>query len=843
MDAIRMREPRFKAGIPRERLRQASLEAYRRALKSIRDRTPGWRPQWPSDREGWTRLVLAVLAVVVVLTVAASGVAAGMALAFARKMPDVSALYAPPSEATRVFAANGEVIASLFRENRDFVPLDEIPITLREAVIAIEDDRFYQHRGVDLRGTIRAVWHNLLSGGIVEGGSTITQQLARNMFLTSKRLISRKLAEIMLALEIERRLTKDEILERYLNQVYFGNGAYGVEMAGRVYFGKSARDLSLAQSAMLAGIIRQPSVATPFQNFEQARERQQVVLRRMADLGYITPKQAQEAAAQPIKLAQQGNAGLIGIRAPYFISYILPYLLDRYGEDMVYNGGLRVYTTLDPRMQEAAEKAIRAGIDQAQKDKLDVTQGALVTLDPRTGYIRAMIGGYDFEQSQFNRAWQARRQAGSSFKIFVYTAAVAKGMTPTRIIVDEPVTFEITGTVKPEDSIWTPKNYDETYRGPMTMRQAIEQSINIPAIKTIHEVGPQTVVDYARRMGIASPLQPNLSLALGTNDVTPLEMASAASTLAALGVHAEPLAILKVVDREGRVLEEHSPKRTLALGADVAYLMDDLLKGVILRGTGAAANIGRPAAGKTGTTDDYRNAWFIGFTPNLVTVVWVGNDDNTPMKRVVGGNVPARIWGAYMRQAVQGLPPEDWQRPDGIVSATVCGTSGLLATSSCPDPRTEIFIRGTEPTDFDVNPAPPADASGAAGSPSAAGAPAAPGAPDASGPSAAPGTAGTVVASLPLNIISPAQGQTVTSPFMIEGLTDPNATVSLKVVAQGSFVKINVAETRVPVTNDGRFSYLFRPSVQVSGVQYVITVTATGSDGTRATTRLIVKEN
>ncbi len=817
-------------------MRQTPQDVYNRIRRL---RQSGWRPQLPSDREGWIRVALAALAMFVVLTIAASGVMAGMALAFARKMPDVSALYAPPNEATRVFAGNGELIASLFRENRDFIPLDEIPLTLREAVISIEDERFYQHHGVDLRGTLRAVWHNLLATEIVEGGSTITQQLARNLFLTSRRLVSRKLAEIMLAMEIERRLTKDEILERYLNQVYFGNGAYGVQMAARVYFGKSARDLSVAENAMLAGIIRQPSVATPFQNFDLAKARQQAVLRRMADLGYITPEQAKEAAAQTVTLARQGNAGLIGIRAPYFISYILPYLLDRYGEDMVYNGGLRVYTTLDPQMQVAAEKAIRAGIDQAQKDQLDVTQGALVTLDPRTGYIKAMIGGYDFEQSQFNRAWQARRQPGSSFKVFIYTAAVAKGMTTTRIIVDEPVTFEITGTIKPEDSIWTPKNYDETYRGPMTMRQAIEQSINIPAIKTIHEIGPQAVVEYAKRMGITSPLQPNLSLALGTNDVTPLEMASAFSTLATLGVHADPIAILKITDREGQVLEEHTPKRTLALGADIAYLMTDLLKGVIQRGTGTAANIGRPAAGKTGTTDDYHNAWFIGFTPNLATVVWVGNDDNTPMKRVVGGNVPARIWGAYMRVAVQGLAPDDWQTPDGIVTATVCGTSGLLATSNCPNPRAEVFIRGTEPTEFDLNPASPFDGSGSIGTPSAAGTP---GTPGTSGTPATGGTGGTVVVSLPLNIISPGQGQTVSSPFMIEGVTDPSATVSLTVVAQGSFVKINVAETRVPVTNDGRFSYLFRPSLHVSGVQYVITVTATSSDGTRATTRLIVKE-
>lgn len=808
---------RFKKSKQAERVKEVSLEAYRKALKSIRTRAPELRRRLPSDREGWTRFSLIASAIFLALVVSGSGIVAGMALAFNRKLPDVSPLYAPPDEATRIYAATGELIASIYRENRAAVPLEDIPVMLRHAVIAIEDDRFYQHHGIDLRGTLRAIVRNMLAAGVVEGGSTITQQLARNMFLTQRRLITRKLAEMMLAMEIERRLTKDEILERYLNQVYFGNGAYGVEMAARVYFGKSAHDLTLAESAMLAGIIRAPSVATPFQNIELATERQHLVLRRMVDLGSITPEQAEAAAAEPITLAEAGNAGLIGIRAPYFVSYILPYLLERYGEDLVYNGGLRVYTTLDPKMQMAAEQAIRAGVDQAQADQLDVTQGALVTLDPRTGYIRAMVGGYDFAQSQFNRAWQAHRQPGSSFKVFIYTTAVAKGLTTTKIIVDEPITFEIFGTVKPEDSIWTPKNYEDTYRGPLTLREALEHSVNIPAIKTIAEVGPQAVVEFARRMGITSRLAPNLSLALGTNDVTLLEMASAFGTLATLGVHAEPIAILQVTDREGRVLEERSPKRTLALSADIAYLMTDLLKGVIQRGTGTAAAIGRPVAGKTGTTDDYHNAWFIGYTPYLATAVWVGNDDNSPMNRVVGGTVPARIWSAYMKVAVQGTPPDDWQRPDGVVQATVCGTSGLLATNQCPAPHAEVFIRGTEPTEFDLS---------SASTP-----------PTGNGAITDPG-----VSSIPLAVTAPLQGQTLASPFTIEGTTDPAATVSLSVVVQGSLVKLNAADTTVQVSTDGHFSYSFDPAVHMSGVEYVITVTATSPGGGKASTTVTVKE-
>ncbi len=774
---------------------------------TLRQRGP--RPPW--GPKGWVGLLAAAVVAGGILAVVAAGVVAGMALAFSRNLPDVSTLYAPPSEATRVYAATGEVIASLFRENREFVPLDEIPLSLRQAVIAIEDERFYRHHGVDLRGTLRAVWRNLLAGEIREGGSTITQQLARAVFLSQKRVLSRKVAEMMLALEIERRLTKDEILERYLNQVYFGNGAYGVELASQVYFGKPARQLTLAESALLAGIIRAPSVYNPFQNLPLALERQRLVLRRMAELGYLTADQARAAAGQPLHLAATRNAGLLGIRAPYFVSYILPDLLARYGEDAVYSGGLRVYTTLDPRLQAAAEKAVRAGLDEARRQNLHVSQGALVALDPATGAIRAMIGGYDFVSSQFNRAWQARRQPGSAFKPFIYATALARGIPPTRIIVDEPVTYEIRGTVRPEDRIWTPRNYDGTFRGPVTLRYALENSINIPAIKTLAEVGPQAVIDTARRMGITSPLEPVLSLALGTNEVTPLEMASAYGTLATLGIHADPFGVVKVVDRDGRVLEERTPRRQLALSADVAYVLTDLLKGVILRGTGTAANIGRPAAGKTGTTDDYRNAWFIGYTPRLVAAVWVGNDDNTPMRRVVGGTVPARIWAAFMRAALADLPPEDWTPPEGVVVATVCGTSGRLATSQCPDPRREVFVRGTEPTEYDVSP-PPA------------------------------GENGPVVAAVPLTITSPVQGQVVSSPFVIEGLTHPDATVNLQVAVRGGGVRQTTAETRIPVTNDGRFAYLFRPPLRLSGVQYVITVTATTPDGGRAATTLIVTE-
>jgi penicillin-binding protein 1A len=751
-----------------------------------------------------------VAAVVLVLAVllAGAGLVVGMGLAFAHRLPDVSALYTPPSEATRIYASNGEVIASLYRENREFTPLNQIPVVFQRAVIAIEDDRFYHHRGVDVRGFTRAMWRNLLAREVREGGSTITQQLARSIFLTQKREVSRKVAEMMLAVEIERRLTKAEILERYLNQVYFGQGAYGVEMAASVYFGRHAKDLDLAQSAMLAGLIRAPSIYSPYQNPVLAKAQQRVVLQRMVQLRYITRSQAARAVEEPVPLAEEGNAGLIGIRAPYFVSYILPYLLERYGEDFVYSGGLRVYTTLDLRLQRAAEKEVRHGIDAAQDQRLRIGQGALVAVEPGTGYIRAMIGGYDFAQSQFNRAWQARRQPGSSFKPFIYTTALGVGASPAKIIVDEPVTYEIPGA---RERIWKPKNYDRTYSGRVTLRTALERSINIPAVKTLAEVGPEAVIQTAHRMGILSPLQPNLSLALGTSEVTPLEMASAFGTLATMGVRAEPVAVRKVLTRSGQVLEDNLPRRELALSSDVAYVMVDLMKGVITRGTGRAAAIGRPAAGKTGTTDDYRNAWFIGFTPQLVTSVWVGNDDNKPMRRVTGGMIPARIWAAFMKTALDGVPAEDWAKPDLVVTVTVCGSTGLLATGACPNPRNEVFIRGTEPTEYDRTV--PAD-----------------------------GTNGrTVTGNLPLQITSPGGGG-VTSPFTIEGVTVPGATVTLNVMAEAGFLRVQAADAQLPVTADGRFSYVFRPSVRVNGVKYIITVKSVGPDGQQATATFTVTE-
>ena len=653
---------------------------------------------------------MSVLISIGVAVIVGTGVIVGLVLAILLRFPSVDSLYLPASQTTRIYAANGELIASLYEENRTSVPLSAIPQELQQAVIDTEDADFYQNPGVSLRGIVRAAAHNLFSRRLREGGGTITEQLARNVFLTSEKTITRKVAEILLAVEINRQLAKPEILERYLNQVYLGERAYGVEAAAQAYFEKHVAELTLEESALLAGLIRAPSYYSPYDHPDRARDRMGDVLYRMVHRGDITRAQMKAALAAPLHLSSKRNAKLFGVRAPYFISYILPGLLKRYGFDALYRGGLRIFTTLDPVLQGEAQAALRDGIDEALRQDLNVHQGAFVALDPRTGYVRAMVGGYDFHASQFDRAWQAHRQVGSAFKPFTYTAALQRGIPPTHLLLDEPIEFRL-----PNGKIWAPQDYDRTWHGLVTMRFALANSINAASLRLEQEVGVYSIIKLAHRMGIRSPLQANLALTLGASDVTPLEMATAYGVFASGGIRADPIAVLKVTDRFGRILEEHVPPRTVVLTPQVAYLITDMLKSAVQWGTGAAANIGIPQAGKTGTADDYRNAWFIGYTPSFVAAVWVGNDDDSPMNHVVGGSVPARIWAAIMRQAVTRMPQDDWLVPSGIIQATVCGRSGLLAGPDCQDPRTELFLKGTEPESYydPANRMPPAPPSGA----------------------------------------------------------------------------------------------------------------------------------
>ncbi len=777
-------------------------------------------------------LLIAFVAAGATLGVVGAGVLIGAAVAISGHLPAIDALFTLPSEATRIYAADGQVIASLYQENRDSIPLSRIPHSLQRAVIDTEDADFYRNPGISVRGIIRAVFRNLVEKGYAQGGSTITQQLARNLFLTNEKSLPRKIAEMLLAVAIERRLTKDEILERYLNQVYFGQGAYGVETAAEVYFGKPAKDLTLPQSAMLAGLIRAPSSYSPYEHPARARVRRGEVLQRMVEVGDLPRRELAAALDAPLHLAEKGNAGLIGIRAPYFVSYILPALLQRYGEEVLYKGGLRIYTTLDLGLQAEADGALKRGIDEALKEHLNVHQGAIVVLDPRTGYIRAMVGGYDFRTSQFNRAWQAHRQPGSAFKPFTYTVAVMRGIPPTRLLLDQPIEFSIPG-----GKVWKPQNYDQKWHGLVTARYALENSINVATIRLEQEVGPKAIVELAHRMGVQSPLQPNLSLTLGSSDVTLLELASSYGVFATGGVRAIPLAITKVTDYHGKILEENTPQRGVVLSPEVAYLMTDLLKGNVLRGTGTAANIGVPQAGKTGTTDDFRDAWYIGFTPYMVTGVWVGNDDNSPMHHVPGGSVPARTWAALMKKATAGQPADDWPRPEGIVQQTVCGQTGLLAGPECRDPRAELFIRGTEPEGYAVpHPTPPVTPGAPSTGPAGVQLPG----DDAGRPNVAvPVGASAPVSpagSLPISLTAPREGAVVTPPFLIQGVTRPGAAVHLMVEGRSGVVRVQVADVYLRTDQAGGFAYRVDPWFKPSGGTLVIVASASEGGLTGSTT-------
>lgn len=609
---------------------------------------------------------------------------AGLFLQILNQLPNIETIDSYiPSETTLIFSADGKVLARLHREeNRQVVPLSKISTYMQKAVIATEDPRFYHHHGLDFYGIIRASIKNLIHGCIVEGGSTITQQLARNLFLTRKKTITRKLAEMILALQIERRYTKEEILELYLNQVYLGHNAYGVESAANLYFGKPAAELDLAESAMLAGLIRGPALYSPYRNFRRAKLRQIYVLNKLLEINLVTEREAKLAAIETLEFSPE-NLRRYGKVAPYFISHVLQELLNRYGEDVVYHGGLRVFTTLDTSMQSAAEEVISRYVSQEGK-KYNFSQAALISIDPSTGYIKAMVGGVDFYESKFNRATQAKRQPGSAFKPFIYTAAIEQGISPGTILMDTPTTFSVYPNEWNPDGTWKPKNFDRKFRGAVTLRYALEKSLNVPSVKLLERVGIPSAIDVARRMGIKSHLEPGLALALGVSEVSLLELSSAYGVFANSGIRVEPTAITKIENRDGVTLYKHSIVEKRVLDTNTAAVMVDLMKGVLTQGTGVRGRISRPAAAKTGTTEEYRDAWFIGFVPQLVTGVWVGNDDNTSMKGVAEVAVCPRIWKEYNTIALANQPVLNFPKPEGLVKVEICMTSGKLAGPHCP---------------------------------------------------------------------------------------------------------------------------------------------------------------
>jgi penicillin-binding protein 1A len=585
--------------------------------------------------------------------------------------PLKSTVPAPLAESSRILAADGSVVTALHgEENRETVPLARMPVALRQAVVAIEDERFWEHKGVDTRSVLRAVYANAAEGEVVEGGSTITQQYVKNELVGPDRTLRRKLREASLAYQLERRYTKERILELYLNTIYFGNGAYGVQAAANEYFGIAVDQLGLAQAALLAGLIRAPNRTDPYLQPEVAAARRRVVLEKMVELGWATTEQAAAAGAEPLISA---TPAADRYPAPHFVERVKRFILDdpRFGptpdarRDLLFKGGLRITTTLDRRRQAAAEAAIARVLSSPETDPA----AAVVSIEPGTGFVRALVGGRDFfgsaAEAKFDLATQGSRPAGSAFKPFVLAAALEQHVPVTKFY-DAPGTMTIPLPREP----WTVSNYEGQGGGRMTLIDATIRSVNTVYAQLILDVGPADAVATAARMGITSPLQPYPSAVLGTNDVTPLEMASAYGTLANRGLAVPPVFVTRVVGSDGRVLFQHQHSQKRVLDRASADVVVDVLRQAVERGTGVKARIGRPVAGKTGTGQEWRDAWFVGFTPELATAVWVGFPDRQrsmvpPATRILvtGGSWPAEIWGLYASEALADVPAGDFPAP------------------------------------------------------------------------------------------------------------------------------------------------------------------------------------
>ncbi len=731
-----------------------------------------------------------LIGTIVFLAVVGGGILGGVVAAYVQDLPPLDILEEyHPSLVTTLYDDQGKPFATFYEQRRILVPLAKIPRILQEALIAVEDSRFYQHYGLDPVGITRALWSNLKCFCLAEGGSTITQQLAKVLFFNPEKSLSRKLREALLVLKIEREYTKDQILVLYFNQIYFGHGAYGIEAAAQTYFKKPVGDLNLAEAAMLAGLPRAPNAYSPNFDPERARRRRHHVLQRMAQEGFITPEQVEAATTLPFHTAPYAQAKDV---AAHFVEHVRQYLEKRYGTYAVYHRGLKVYTTLNLKMQEAADRALKRGLLDLGKEKglrlvttpqegdsptlrlpgvgeiveatvTDVTrtrlhvqvgeywaeipreafkrigladlaktvkpgdqilirvlkrdgkrmevtlapepeiEGAFLVLDPREGAIKAMVGGYDFGRSEFNRAIQARRQPGSAFKPFVYATAFDVGLTPATIFEDSPVSYPT--IIDGETAEWSPKNYDKIYRGPVTLRRGLEHSINVIAVKLIERVGVTPVIQTARRLGIKSRLRPEYALALGVSEVSLLDMTSAYGVFVSGGFRAEPYAIKKVLDSKGVVLEAWFPEPQQVLRPETAFVLTHVLQGVVERGTGKRAKVlHRPLAAKTGTTDKATDVWFIGATPSLVAGVWIGYD----IKRSLGpyatsAHLAVPIWIDFMRVILRDAPLEYFPVPEGVIPMYVNYETGTPTTPGDPDAIQEYFIRGTEPefTPFD----------------------------------------------------------------------------------------------------------------------------------------------
>jgi len=623
-----------------------------------------------------------------------------------RDLPSIESLknYRPPT-ITRFFSDSGDVIGEFSVEKREVVSLDRIPNHLIQAFVAGEDARFFHHKGLDYLAILRALYRNIFSGEIVQGGSTISQQVVKSLLLSPEKSFARKAREAILAFRIETYLTKEEILHLYLNQIYFGHGAYGVATAAETYFGKPVDALTLAESALLAGLPQAPSKYSPYNHPDQAKRRQVYILNRMLEEGWITYGDFLRSSQAILQIREKPTPSVD--RGTHFTEHVRKYIEERYGKEGLYKDGLRVYTTLDLDMQRVAQEALESGLvdiekrqKHGSKGQAGPLEGSLICFDLESGYVKVMVGGRDFKKSQFNRATQARRQTGSAFKPIVYASALDKGYTPASIIVDAPIVFEW------GNKTWKPKNYGEKFYGPITLRNALAQSVNVVTVKIAQDIGTGSIREVARKLGIASPIHENLSMALGSSSLSLYELTRAYSVFASQGMNFKPVFVKRVLDRNGNLLEENLPlfypRETAgeerSLNPQTAYLMTSLLESAVQSGTGWRARaLKRPVAAKTGTTDEFIDAWFIGYTAELATGVWVGFDDERSLgENETGARAASPIWVNFMSKVLKDKPVKDFALPEGIEFMKVDPKTGETGTASAT--LLECFSEGMVPS-------------------------------------------------------------------------------------------------------------------------------------------------
>ncbi len=658
-----------------------------------------------------SRLAVALVVVAVCL---AGGLTGLLRLRAGLPAPEEIASFRAPAS-TRVYDCKDRLVHEFYQERRSPVPLETIPQYLKDAVIVVEDKRFYSHWGIDLARIPGVVWGFIRNPGQVRGTSTITQQLARSMFLSYRRSIDRKVKEAILAVEIERHYSKSEILEMYLNQIWFGGSVYGVQSAAWRYFGKHVSKLDLAECATLAAMLANPSAYSPYQHADRLVKRRDFFLAKLLQARKITNTEYNDAKARPL-LVKAGTD--TGSEAPYFVEEIRRDLVDRYGPDFVYRSGAAIYTTLDLDVQRAANNELerqlaelesgyrlrrsRVWYDSASAVDSGIgppqyLQGAVVVMDVHSGYVRAIVGGRDFRASEFNRATQAKRQAGSSFKPFLYAAALDNGFTPADIVADSALAIDL-----PNQPRYEPRNYDGKLLGNVTLRRALALSRNLVSVRLIQRIGPELMVRYANLAGIEQKLPAYYSLALGAAEVTLIEMTTAFCTFAGAGVRVQPMLVERIEDSNGSIVEEHTPKTQPVVAPTTAYILTSMMQSVVDEGTATAiraVGYSGPAAGKTGTTDEHADAWFVGYTPSLCCGVWVGYDKKkTIFSGATGGGICAPVWGRIMQQVPADTLYRSFPVPDSIVTAPICEQTGKLATANCPRVRYEVFVKNTEPT-------------------------------------------------------------------------------------------------------------------------------------------------